>query len=123
MNGPAIPWEIIAPHEKQALYNHDQTLQRLAERGGLCSQEALATLNDEPLFPYFQKLKEQGINDAQAAKLLEEYVKEHWYLPRITELEARAVKAEKERDHWLERALACGEKYEALKRQLTVREP
>jgi hypothetical protein len=30
-----IPWEMIAPHEAQALLNHDQTLHCLAERCGL----------------------------------------------------------------------------------------
>lgn len=42
--GTSIPWRIIAPHEPQALRNHDQTLQRLAERGGLDPSEAIAVL-------------------------------------------------------------------------------
>ena len=42
-----IPYNIIAPHEAQAIKNHDQTLQRLAERGGLDWTEALAILNDK----------------------------------------------------------------------------
>ncbi len=29
-----IPHEILIPHEEQAIYNHGQTLKRLAERGG-----------------------------------------------------------------------------------------
>lgn len=41
-----IPWDAIAPHEKQAVKNHGQTLQRLAERGGLDYTEALAVLED-----------------------------------------------------------------------------
>ena len=36
-----IPWDFIAPHEQQALANHGQTLNRLAERGGLGASEAL----------------------------------------------------------------------------------
>jgi len=44
---PSIPWELIAPHEAQAQRNHGgQTLQRLAERGGLCPLEAVAVLKD-----------------------------------------------------------------------------
>ena len=44
-----IPWELIAPHEKQALLNHGgQTLRILAERGGLDWAEALAVLKDRP---------------------------------------------------------------------------
>ncbi len=43
----AIPWEIIAPHEAQAQRNHSQSLQRLAERGGLSPCEAVAVIEDE----------------------------------------------------------------------------
>ncbi len=39
-----IPWDFIEPHEKQALDNHDQTLQRLNERGGLDVVELRAVL-------------------------------------------------------------------------------
>lgn len=42
-----IPYNIIAPHEPQAIRNHSQTLQRLAERGGLDWTEVLAVLNDK----------------------------------------------------------------------------
>lgn len=45
-----LPWALIAPHEKQAMKNHGQTLERLAERGGLCFTEAYATLRDLALF-------------------------------------------------------------------------
>jgi hypothetical protein len=34
-----VPWSLLAPHEAQAKRNHDQTLKRLAERGGLCPSE------------------------------------------------------------------------------------
>ena len=43
-----IPWAAIAPHEVQAIKNHYQTLERLAERGGLAWSEALAVLEDRP---------------------------------------------------------------------------
>ena len=43
----AIPWEIIASHEAQAHRNHGQTLQRLAERGGLSPCEAVAIIEDK----------------------------------------------------------------------------
>lgn len=42
-----IPYNIIALHEAQAIRNHSQTLQRLAERGGLDWTEVLAILNDK----------------------------------------------------------------------------
>ena|SRR6185369_9425476 len=31
----SVPWSLVDPHEPQALKNHNQTLKRLAERGGL----------------------------------------------------------------------------------------
>lgn len=41
-----IPYAVIKSHEEQALVNHGQSLQRLAERGGLSYNEALAVLED-----------------------------------------------------------------------------
>ncbi|MCD2164331.1 hypothetical protein [Comamonas koreensis] len=42
-----LPWSMIAPHEKQAQANHGgQTLERLAERGGLSFCEAAAIMED-----------------------------------------------------------------------------
>lgn len=46
MHSAMIPWEVLAPHEPQAITNHGQTLQRLAERGGLSWGEAAAILED-----------------------------------------------------------------------------
>lgn len=43
-----IPWPLIAAHEKQCLRNHNQTAKRLAERGGLGADEAVAVLEDRP---------------------------------------------------------------------------
>lgn len=50
-----IPWVVIAPHERQAQANHSQTLQRLAERGGLAPCEAVAVLEDRP----WREMKQQ----------------------------------------------------------------
>ena len=41
-----LPWAVIAPHAEQALKNHSQSLERLAERGGLSCCEAAAILED-----------------------------------------------------------------------------
>lgn len=43
-----IPWALIAPHERQAQSNHSQTLERLAQRGGLCPNEATRIIQDRP---------------------------------------------------------------------------
>lgn len=42
-----IPHEVLIPHEKQAVINHGQTLQTLAERGGLTWYEIIKILKDE----------------------------------------------------------------------------
>jgi hypothetical protein len=44
----AIPWALIAPHEKQAQINHGQTLKGLAGRGGLDVAEAVLIILDKP---------------------------------------------------------------------------
>lgn len=49
--GPSILWSAIAPHEEQALKNHWQSLERLAERQGLSPGEALAVMEDRPWHP------------------------------------------------------------------------
>lgn len=33
--GTSIPWALVEPWRRQAMRNHGQTLERLAERGGL----------------------------------------------------------------------------------------
>ena len=43
-----IPWDVIAPHARQAKANHGQTLERLRQRGGLSPCEAVAILEDRP---------------------------------------------------------------------------
>jgi hypothetical protein len=44
LHGPSIPWAIIAACEHQAQINHGQTIERLADRGGLDPSEAVAVL-------------------------------------------------------------------------------
>ena len=43
-----VPWALIAKHQVQARANHGQSLERLAERGGLSAAEAVAVLEDRP---------------------------------------------------------------------------
>lgn len=47
----SIPWSLVGPHELQAQRNHYQTLERLAERGGVDSLEALYIILDEKWEP------------------------------------------------------------------------
>lgn len=44
-----VPWSLLAPHEKRAKRNHDQSLEKLASRGGLGVTEMLAVLEDRGL--------------------------------------------------------------------------
>lgn len=39
-----LPWVLVAPHEAQARHNHDQSLERLAQRGGLSPCEMVAIM-------------------------------------------------------------------------------
>lgn len=42
-----VPWEILIPHEKRVIRNHAQTLEQLAERGGLAWVEIVWILLDK----------------------------------------------------------------------------
>jgi hypothetical protein len=47
LGGPSVPWSLVAPHELQARNNHDQSLRRLAERGGLSPGELWCIVHDK----------------------------------------------------------------------------
>ena len=36
-----VPWGFVSPHDAQAQRNHCQSLERLAQRGGLAASEAI----------------------------------------------------------------------------------
>lgn len=40
----SIPWSLLEPHRAQAHRNHGQTLERLAERGGLSPREVIGVI-------------------------------------------------------------------------------
>lgn len=42
----SVPWSLLEPHRLQAEKNHGQSIERLAERGGLSPQEMWCVLND-----------------------------------------------------------------------------
>ncbi len=80
----SIPWHTIAPYENQALANHQQTLKRLAERGGLDPTEAFfvmtgRTWHDVPTpiskelqresCAFIDKVAKDGANDQLRKKL------------------------------------------------------
>lgn len=45
----SVPWAWVALHEAQARRNHDQSLERLAERGGLSPAELLCVVHGKSL--------------------------------------------------------------------------
>jgi len=46
----SVPWAFVEPFRARAQDNHDQTLERLAQRGGLCPRELWAAAHDARLF-------------------------------------------------------------------------
>jgi hypothetical protein len=64
-----IPWDMIAPHAKQADKNHYQTLERLAERGGLTAEEAVAVLRSHSAMD--RNWVRGGANEALAEMVIE----------------------------------------------------
>lgn len=46
-----VPWSFVERFRAQAELNHDQTLERLAERGGLAPDELWCAANSKALFP------------------------------------------------------------------------
>lgn len=74
-NGPDIPWSVIAPFEKQAQRQHSQTLERLAQRGGLSVCEVISILEgDGDYFHYWSNRSRK--DDAANVLTLQGIVKE-----------------------------------------------
>lgn len=65
----SVPWSFVAPHEAQALENHEQTLERLAQRGGLSPSELVAVVRGEGLRVVMRR------RDADAVPLLLELLR------------------------------------------------
>lgn len=62
-DGPDIPWSVIAPFEKQCRKQHYQTLERLAERGGLSVSEVLSILEGEGDYDTYWTLPGRNAKD------------------------------------------------------------
>lgn len=72
----ALPWPMLAPHEQQAQRNHSQSLERLAQRGGLACCEAVAVLEDRP-----HRSMRAPAAHARLKQLFEEWVRDGMPLP------------------------------------------
>jgi hypothetical protein len=56
----SVSWSLLAPHEPQAIKNHDQTLERLAQRGGLGVTEMIAVIEGLPWRWVSQNSRREG---------------------------------------------------------------
>ena len=68
-----VPWNFVEPARKQIETNHGQTLERLAERGGLCWYELLCGLQRQKL-DFKIKINNESCGDA-VKQLLEEWTR------------------------------------------------
>lgn len=64
-----VPWSFVAPHEAQAVRNHDQSLVRLASRGGLSPAEMLCVVKDQE-WQWWAKPIPHAEVEAELARLL-----------------------------------------------------
>lgn len=68
-----VPWDFIEPGRAQAMCNHDQTLETLSSRGGLCPGEMRCALEGKKLWPHFTEVtaaERDKRNDDDAAWLI-----------------------------------------------------
>lgn len=73
----SIDWNLIAPHEKQAMENHGQTLEKLASRHGLSWYELLCVMADKKLLVDIEYDKEKDYEKLCRQVLLLEEVKQY----------------------------------------------
>lgn len=73
----SIDWNLIAPHEKQAMENHGQTLEKLARRHGLSWYELLCVMADKKLLVDIKYDKEKDYEKLCRQVLLLEEVKQY----------------------------------------------
>lgn len=84
----SIDWNLIAPHEKQAMENHcGQTLERLARRHGLSWYELLCVLLDKP-FTEVEYDKEKNYKELCQMALVSEEVKQYRAIGTVEECRA-----------------------------------
>ena len=73
-NPTYVPWEFMRPHEVWARRNHgQQTLARLAERGGLSVAEAIAILEGIAWGGHKLQRRGKSVNVAEFRKLLADW--------------------------------------------------
>lgn len=88
----SIDWNLIAPHEKQAMENHGQTLEKLARRHGLSWYELLCVMVDKKLLVDIEYDKEKDYEKLCRQVLLLEEVKQYRAIGTVEECRAAMEK-------------------------------
>lgn len=69
----SVPWDVIVPHESQAKRNHGgQSLERLAERGGLSPREFVAVVTNRS----YREIERLNTTDEEAVEFVKRCVTE-----------------------------------------------
>lgn len=95
----SIDWNLIAPHEKQAMENHGQTLEKLASRHGLSWYELLCVMADKKLLVDIKYDKEKDYEKLCRQVLLLEEVKQYRAIGTLEECRA-AMEKQKTECEW-----------------------
>lgn len=88
----SIDWNLIAPHEKQAMENHGQTLEKLASRHGLSWYELLCVMADKKLLVDIKYDKKKDYEKLCRQVLLLEEVKQYRAIGTLEECRAAVEK-------------------------------
>lgn len=73
----SVAWAVVEPARAMAKRNHDQSLERLAERGGLAPGELRCALEGKSLWPHFDDYTAERCAEDEAwlANLVAEMVR------------------------------------------------
>lgn len=115
----SIDWNLIAPHEKQAMENHcGQTLEQLARRHGLSWYELLCVLLDKP-FTEVEYDKEKNYKELCQRALVAEEVKQYRAIGTPEECRAAMEKQKKKNPIRLDKCTcpSCGTYNEVWKKR------
>ena len=102
----SIDWNLIAPHEKQAMENHGQTLEKLARRHGLSWYELLCVMVDKKLLVDIEYDKEKDYEKLCRQVLLLEEVKQYRAIGTVEECRA-AVERSNEKTRIIDGITEC----------------
>lgn len=103
----SIDWNLIAPHEKQAMENHGQTLEKLASRHGLSWYELLCVMADKKLLVDIEYDKEKDYKKLCRQVLLLEEVKQYRAIGTLEECRAAVEKQTAKRPRIMGNAMIC----------------